>query len=190
MSTKCYNAYRIPASRVAEFVRIMDAKMLNALADRFLSRLNAPSSNEPEDLAVFQQQVRNAINRWRIAALSLQRDEDNFTFQFAIWFDGKWALVRAFGESFALGDFEKALPKWAQDYHYQNSSDDRPKGVSKRAWEARRKAWDRVYCTNDGHTNHMKTMLVHNVTDIRPPDGYLPEMRFLDAVRRRTTYPI
>jgi hypothetical protein len=35
------------------------------------------------------------------------------------------------------------LPKWIEEYHYQNSAD-KPKEITRRAWDARRDNWDRV----------------------------------------------
>lgn len=177
MSTKVYNAWKMPTSKIAAFVSLMDEIIIEAAVTHLLSMIN---SAEPKEMAKQIQQMLNLSVR---SSLSLRRSfEKDLNCSMVFWIvNRRTVLFRAFGENWFLKAFNKALPDYVKNYYYQNSTD-RPKDVSPQAWNARKRAWEDVYGRNG--SRQLETMLVHEFIDFRPPGGINSEIRFIVAVEK------
>lgn len=185
MSTKIYNAWRIPASKIQSFTETMDGKMLHEIAKKMLSGIEGPSSTEPgsEGIKEFQKRVIALMNQNVKESLSGIIGMTDYNFSFVLWrVSRRFALVRCFGDRWAVEVFERRLPKYAEEYHFQNQTDE-PEDITRRAWKARERMWDRVY---GEHNDHMKGMLVHEVLCSKPTGHSMSELRVLREMEKIT----
>jgi hypothetical protein len=166
MSTKIYNAYRVPKNKIPEFtagfrkIVINDAvKEINSLISRYDYEKALVDMYPSKDA---QDRIKAKKNWDKIAPLRSVfaqmmhvsdkgvRDTHNFDTSFNVWFDGKWAYIIPYfacsfrKQSLILKMVEKL---GGGDYGYYDNTD-RPDGISSRQWNSRKKTWGRI-CLDD-----------------------------------------
>lgn len=165
MSTKIYEAYRVPVRRLAELLDIVrkavvkraahqvgvvmgvvDGAKLKERVDDYRKSWETAGKTMPAwtERSVWTEM---ALDLCEAASAKMERDLDAaLDCGLNIWIRGAFAYVIPWGEGYL---FEKVRwPKWAVDYRYQNSTD-RPDDISARAWRERKKMWGQL-CLGDG----------------------------------------
>ncbi len=174
MSTKIYTAWRVPQRRLNEFLDLVDPQIFASVikdTERMMD-IVLPEAVDAERKRRYPNGWRAGITQERVdrvicceKALELaQQARQKGIWQlsldcgFNVWLYRTRAYVIPWGP---LSYYEKlAVPEWAEDYSYWNNSD-RPDTISRQAWEARARTWDKVALDDwDGHR------LVHSVVDM------------------------
>ncbi len=166
MSTKIYEAWRIPVSKINDFVDHVRAKALK----RAVKIIDECAKTKTVGLvpAVFgtknPKQAESRARRNKMLAIieetsktipSLYSGLDCWA---NIWIHGKYAYIMGRNIS---------APRWASDYSFWNNSDP-PKGVSYSKWNARGKMWDKIATgAGIGPGSHNARRLEHNIIDVK-----------------------
>lgn len=66
---------------------------------------------------------------------------------FNIWLHGKYAYIIPYAPYGWTESFDRRLPKWFEDFHYQNQTD-RPDDITAREWSNRARVWNNI-CLGD-----------------------------------------
>lgn len=167
MSTKIYEARRLPVRRVGEFIEFVDGEMMKPVLrhvrklmagvkpefiDTFLkeqygiekkNQAKEPKLENLKRFAAFSAVLAEA----KKAAASNEWNGHSMVFDlncgWSMWTRGGLAYMTPFGPQWLFRSPFK-YPEWAEDYSYWNNTD-RPEGVSQRAWDARGDMWDKVW---------------------------------------------
>lgn len=185
MSTKIYEAWRIPKSRINEFLAIInDGMFKNALA-RVKELMGKVSLIEAEqhtktkypdvDSVKYPKRYVRIIRYYmwekvleeaKKASEGSQRDPTHcLDCGVNIWIYKNHAYSIPNGEQFLWKGIK--YPPWVEDYAYWNNTD-QPEGITQKQWDARGKVWDKV-CL-DKWNDHR---LWHDVISFKDPMDYI-----------------
>jgi hypothetical protein len=187
MSTKIYQGYRFPKSRVNEFIllfnhichrsvcrllkkyRISDKEIKDTREQIFGKNIEGSKRFSNDDICLVWQLVQ-----WMRASKAGMNDPLNMDCSFNLWFDNKWAYMIPY---VANGmNMEKLMPKWCEFYGYWDNTDPQ-EGVSDKEWQKRKTVWD------ENVTDWDKTRLSHIVFEMKMP--YLNGLRgLLRSIKR------
>lgn len=178
MSTKIYDAYRIPICRrlfnVTEFTRLFNKICLKSVIG-FLKKypINEKTIKETrKQLFGRQRKLSNSytdgdivliyqLSEWMYASKKGYNDIYHMDCSFNMWMDGEWAYVIPY---VANGiNMRKLLPKWCEYYGYWNNSDPE-EGISEEEWEERGAIWAKV-ATDDWNS----TRFTHTTFEMKLP---------------------
>ena len=171
MSVKIYEAWRIPDSRLNDYLDWARPLMLGVVKERIeelmaavkpevLELGNPPEHFFGEGLVLRERQKRldYVIEGCREAAQSGTRDTVfDIECGFNIWIHDGCAYLIPFGEAWILSPIQEP-PDWVEEYHYQNSADP-PEDVTPEDWARRRENWDEV-CLKDHNRRRMSHEVV------------------------------
>jgi hypothetical protein len=168
MSTKIWEAYKIPIDKLNDFIDIVrEVKMKEIVSlakslfdcvkeeaiDKRLERDKSYRYYSDEEWAEHLKDISSRIYArfelfWELieaGANSRERTPLDITCGFNMWcYDGNFYII-PFGEH---GSFRGVkFPEWVTEYHYQNQTD-KPSRISNKEWNNRRKTWDKV-CLGD-----------------------------------------
>jgi hypothetical protein len=160
LSTKIWQAWRFPVGRLREFQEIVRPQMF-AEVIKWVELLMPTVT--PEAVALRMAKYRKDAGSWSgvfseadtersiraevvLDLVKQTRDEYGghmlwLDCGFNVWIDKGKCYVIPWGQPQFYADL--TVPEWAEDYHYQNSTD-RPDDIDEKAWEARARTWDRV----------------------------------------------
>lgn len=175
MSTKIYHAYRVPRSRLNDFIDSVREQMLDAVTAHVQGLMPFVALPEDWDAGVCGDAERKRIEQYRRfeqvmkrAVEAAQSSHRDLAFDLEcglnIWLNGRYAYVMPIGEQWILNQV-KSPADWAIDYSYWNNVDP-PEEVPSREWGRRSKAWDRI-CTGEGAASHNARRLYHAVVDLK-----------------------
>lgn len=182
MSIKVYEAYRLPVSKLSEFLemahragrlnfaqqvkewRIECVEVTQAdIEDKWAKELQNPYSlcwldKEKVALRLKWQWLED---KYRAEAAEFSSDSCLFHVQagFRMWVRGRYVYLYPRGQ----GSFG-ALPDYVEDYSYWDNTDP-PEWVSPQAWGARGRFWNRLFY---GKVSERFTYLDHMVIDFGP----------------------
>lgn len=189
MSTKIYNAYRMPQSKLNDFLIESKEKVFEAATNHILSlikpeiieKIKNRRDTFKEDYNLFKSTINIIMNNSVRTCFSLQRDPIfDLNCSLACWLMNDYTYIRLFGERWFLKVFDN-LPDYVEEYHYQNSTD-YPKDIPEEKWQERRRNWDKIY---DYSHKHLNTMLTYEYINITPPEGYIIEHEILDRISEK-----
>lgn len=168
MSTKIWEAYKIPADKLNEFIdiareckikEIMNiSKALFDLVkeeaiDKRMERDKTFKYYSDEEWAEHLKDVNNRTYTrfelfWELieaGSRSRERTPFDMTCGFNIWlYEGSFYII-PFGEHGSFINIK--FPEWVKEFHYQNQTD-KPSRISTKEWNKRRDVWDKV-CLGD-----------------------------------------
>ena len=152
MSTKIYEAYRLPKNKLNEFLlSVREDVLSNAaagiktwtnnlqsdyVAEKFQEAKEQNSYLEPEDnfryrfFLCVEPMLENSSK-------SPYRSYFNIDSSFNIWINGRYAYIIPYTS------FKFDTPDYLEDYSYWNNVD-MPEGISSRQWATRGKKWEEV----------------------------------------------
>lgn len=177
MSTKIYNARRVPVARLNAFIGIVRRAVLKRAAwqvgkveiDRVALKAKVDGYNDRWRKDGQEPPVWLERSLWTEAALdvceaaSAKPERDlvaALDCSLNVWIYGRYAYIIACGEEYL---YEKVrYPRWAEDYSYWNNTD-APDGITQRAWDERGKVWHRV-CLGRWNEDRLN----HSIVDLRP----------------------
>lgn len=185
MSTKIYEAWRIPSNRLRSFLDIVRKRVIKNVSyqigvvmgevdpTKLKEKVEGYRKGWEKDGGKMPAWVEKgvwtemAMDLCELASAKSERDlVAALDCGFNIWILGKFAYLIPWGERYL---FEKVRwPKWAKDYHYQNSSD-RPDDVSASEWRAREKMWDRLCLGGEASWNEHR--LCHEIVNFKPRES-------------------
>ena len=195
MSTKIYEAYRVPIRRLNRLIDVMDEamfknalsrvkKLMGAVTDEFARKFVKEKYDVEPGHARYANLVRFArfqkvMDEAKVAANKSERDP-LFCLDCGVnvWIYQRRAYLIPHGEAFLhakMGSKLEALG-WVEEYAYHNSTDDQVCSgqLTLRQWHGRRDVWNRV-CLEDWNARR----LYHEVVTMRTPDAYIPsQVRF------------
>jgi hypothetical protein len=199
MSTKIWTAWRFPVDRLREFQDTVKPQMFTAvIAD--VERLMATVKDEyvaeklerrrgPNGFAFPVEDVERDIRCDAVLRLA-DRARDQYgawmltlDCGFNIWLHEGRCYVIPWGNPRYYEDLQ--VPEWAEDYHYQNSTD-RPKSITEDEWDDRARTWNVVALDNwNAHR------LAWNVVDLSTGGlGHAEiSLHFLKQARSRQAAP-
>lgn len=183
MSMKVYHAYRCPISRLKKAVAFFQAALWAEVIAQYATLI------EGTDLKRARRRTRMSLKKYKGARSERYIRQENLwlclleakklkpfeALDFLecgmnIWLDGEHAYLRLWGNYGILNKiggadtpFSLGAPFFLRDYHYQNSSDSIPKGVSKRSWKERGRVWSRIY-----GPDYLERRLSHTVFELDP----------------------
>ena len=171
MSTKMYEAYRIPRSKFDEFILTFNRLCFDAVKEVVLSyNVNRDVAKIRERLSLKDYSDDDVSLIWTLVqAISMSKqglnDPLNIDCSFNVWFQDRWAYIQPFVVN-AL-DLKARYPKWKwferADYSYWDNSEE-PDHVSKKEWAERAKVWNGI-AFEDWH----RTRLNHVVLEMQLP---------------------
>lgn len=158
MSTKIYAAWRMPVSRLNEFLEKVGKQMLRRVGKAtlgFMAAMKAEVVEKKTQEIIFQPRANDEkyvesirkFARFQIvmdeaakASMRLERHPFDFDCGFNVWLYKGRAYVIPWGEPWTRDKIR--VPSWAEDYAYWNNTD-RPNRVSQKAWDARGRTWSK-----------------------------------------------
>jgi hypothetical protein len=183
MSTKIYDAYRIPRTKLNEFLmrtrHLTFTKVLDTV-DMFLGHVdeNLVDAKVKEDIdgltkggaelpEWYNKERAAQRHRWEVlkkafkkASISSLRSGLCIDASLNVWIRGRYAYIIPYGYSVCPTDLE-----WVEDYCYFNNTD-RPERVTARQWAARSNMWDKL-CLNDHDATRLSYTIVEFSGDHR-----------------------
>jgi len=178
MSTKIYTAYRTkPGIDLWALVRELrleaEKRAKAALWTLYPTLDERPGAAFHKMRCEYEKQLTQAT-----------RNEWDLSVSIAIWRSGSRYLLIPFAGSGHLAhalDFMKKRTD-LEDYSYWNSSD-RPADVTAQAWEARKRAWNRILDADSGWDDHLSLSIVsydgfHRVNPMYAPEYQARLRRF------------
>jgi hypothetical protein len=145
MSIKIYEAYKLPVSKLNEFLGICTETAVREFSNfRFYALYRRCKKGNEEYI---KQLLKQNYPEDAMASLMFEealRDSSlfhDYGVSLNIWIDGTFAYAIPYGIH------NLVPPEWAEDFHYQNSTD-RPDGISAQTYSARRRKWDKL-CLKD-----------------------------------------
>lgn len=163
MSTKIWTAWRFPIERLREFQDSVRPQMfgwvieevehlMRCVTDEHVASKMAEYRKDGVWTGAFSEADTERGIRVRATVKLAQRARDEY---------GAWMLTLDCGFNVWLHEGlcyvipwgmpnrheSLSLPDWAEDYHYQNSTD-KPRHISKAKWEERAQTWDVVALDN------------------------------------------
>jgi len=194
MSTKIWEAYRIPISKINEFTDIFHDEYTEAVMefitaaadvapDKVIQNLteeeihsapmimtlgmpnvkthdwyNDANSEKQLKLAKFGWVIMKAIEQGKSLSKQIFQIDGGFNF----WIEGRYAyIIPVVNLNY---QYTIKYPKWAKDFHYQNSTD-RPENITSEEWDHRRETWGRLNC-GDGKSDHNSRRFYHSIIDM------------------------
>lgn len=168
MSTKIYNAYKVPIDRLNDFIDYVRPRELRRIGNEIktiIATYDQERLGEEPEWVEKAKEPQKARERWRRSrgydilkheARDLPSLYDHMASWLNIWFLKGSAYVICCGVT---------PPRWAKDYSYWNNTD-RPEGVSAAAWTARKKRWDEINTGSVLGTNsHNARRLQHVIVE-------------------------
>lgn len=145
MSTKIHHAWRCDLKNLTRATDLLAGRIRKAIV-RTIPKDNL---QYPALFDEFRQDPRKFAKHYGEAGLHVFIDQE------------KGRRPRAYIIAYCPWNWAPSnpLPKWLEEYHYQNSSDG-PKNIPPRAWEARRRNWDRIAFDNDAWHKRKMTLRV------------------------------
>lgn len=160
MSTKIYNAARVPLKDLNRFIDYVhtqgekDARkiVMSAVSDMKFAPIPDWVGRAPNPI--------RALERWKV------NETIDFISKNPTWFVNleKWINVWIRGRYAYIMLCNLRRPRWAEDYSYWNNTD-APKRISQKAWDARGKVWGEICLGNLGPTSHNGRRLEHVITE-------------------------
>jgi len=191
MSMKVYNAYwvKVPSKMWDLIWKIRDtaeAKAVELLRAHYVKLVREMDSDDPEYKKAWKKEglTRTEVGfrlmrahdeireQFKKNVTSLHWDTYSLEVSFTISpYEGEYYL-RTFCEAGSiLGEVFDFVPEMRElaDFHYQNSSD-KPKNISKREWDHRRRVWDGIAAKYNDVGNHVTVNVVswHNFFRVDP----------------------
>jgi hypothetical protein len=163
VSDKIFQAWRFPSvylrefqditrgyvfSRVIKMFDIWKSSVLPEAIEREMARYGVPSDERIASLMRDEVIVRYVLRTQRQLKNEYGQSQLSLDCGFNIWpwLDGRMYVI-PWGNSNYYDGIESVLPSWAQDYHYQNSTD-KPDGIEQAEWDERAERWD-IICLSD-----------------------------------------
>jgi len=170
MSTKLYEAYRIPRSKFDEFILTFNRICFDAIREFVLSIDVQPNviSIIRKDLSANDYSDKDISLIWTLIMAKEMSERGyndvlNLDCSFNVWFQGRWAYIQPFVLNTL--DLKARYPKrkWFEnaDYGYWNNTD-KPDRVSDNEWEERENVWNDI-AFEDWH----RTRLTHVVLEMK-----------------------
>lgn len=156
MSTRIYNAFRLPAMSLMELTAFMGVyraqarEIMHRLYVREFARHVAETADAlalgrpelPRHETLMSEAFWHLDEQLRRGESSARRDEGiDLSVSVSVFAIEGATLAMVHTEHAEYVEAFAALPQ-AESYDYQNSSDCRPEGVSKKAWQQRKRDWD------------------------------------------------
>lgn len=200
MSTKIWEAYRIPKSKLTEFTDLLHDAMFNG-AVKHINKLIAVIEDDILKKAIEENKVfccydvadlknkkknRRArfnyiMGRARENASKMERTLFDFDCGFNIWFDKRYAYIIPISAAYDRPKY----PEWVEEYSYQNQvyppTPIEEGKVTQRQYSARGRKWDKL-CLGEGKYSHNARRFYHSVVDLTPPNHISSEVELQFAV--------
>lgn len=170
MSTKIYNAWRVPPSRLNDFIDHVRRKAIAELVKKIRMRMAIEIDADLHGLHGPDWKPMTRFDAWRVFEKQLNAGlHDDLIMWLNIWQHGRYFYIQGCG-------VREFVPKWAEDYAYYNNTD-QPEGITRRAWQQRGEVWNKI-CTGEGTAGHNARRLAHIILD---KDGH-PDFEVYQAV--------
>lgn len=196
MSTKIWEAYRLPKDKLNEITDILHDTLFNyyiffikTVIDNMKPEYIAEKLKEDDkkNYAVFlyknydEKLIPNKMDRVKYeiyieeAIKAAAKSERTLIYDiecgFNCWFDDKYAYIIPI---YSLGMFgwdriKLVFPTYVEDYHYQNSTD-KPENITQEEWETREAKWKEL-CLGEGKASHNARRFYHEIINLCPPDN-------------------
>lgn len=170
MSTKIYEAYRIPLSKLNNFIDFSREYTLRKVAQNYLQLMKAveidmatlPNHINPDDKAVVKRWEMH--NRFDGVIKNMEKHlngplktEDPFYLECGlnIWIYRQHAYIIPIKSHIT----NARKPSYVKNYCYWNNTD-RLSGISDKEWEARGDVWEKINC-GDGTASHNARRMYH-----------------------------
>jgi len=163
MSIKIYEAYRVPVSRLNEFMGYCRATVYQHLESRMFMYLtfygDIPAAQEKAENSPYWKDADAEKRKWMVLYQAVQniikqidsdpqvKNDIDIEASLNIWLDDKYAYDIPYGIR------GRSYPNWAEDYSYQNQVD-RPEHISAQTYGARCRKWEKL-CLNDWNATRM-----------------------------------
>lgn len=181
MSTKIYNAVRFPADKLNNFLDWSRGRMLRSVKERLESLMEGvkpealgkcpPHFRKKGGKAVWERHARMKIvmAECRRAAQTTLRDPIfDIECGFNLWLHNGYFYAIPIAEPWIIKSIETRRPRWVEEYHYQNQTD-QPRDISDKEWNQRRRNWEKV-CLNDHNARRMYHAVVECKTELESFD--------------------
>lgn len=182
MSTKIYWAYRIRKSRLNDFIDLMRDQMFKLAVTHIKKLMKFAKVDEEKlkkDIASYCPNNQRKKHRFRRharfdAVIARCKEEADSGLKggfdvdcgLNIWVRGAYVYVMPVAQDWFKSKLK--VPKWVEDYSYENSTDDLPRGVTRDEYAERGVVWDKV-CLGTGRADHNARRLYHSVIEL---EGY------------------
>ena len=170
MSIKIYEAYRVPCSKLNNFIDVVRERVLNNLEKRITSYMETMEIPEMVPLRIDKNDIKT-IEKWKqirrfnsLIDNHLDAEKKGIKDVFSldcglnIWIVGKYAYV------VPINCHKISYPKYAKDYCYWDNVDV-PKNISYSKWLTREKMWKKINC-GEGTADHNSRRLYHAIVDL------------------------
>lgn len=165
MSTKVYNAFRCPISKLPAVLARIEKKMLRLLKEDVVYAMSLEDGQENA-----YERIQSVLTKAEKNSTSARRVDRDFSCGVRIYLKGVHAYMIPWGEHWR----SVSVPHEAQDYCYQNSTDEIPGNCTEREWKARGRKWKQLL---DG------PMLEYSVIDMRGPYNGQSRMKLIELVQ-------
>jgi hypothetical protein len=187
MSTKIYEAYRCPASKLNEFIDCFRAHALKFTVKfirEYMSKLLPEAVAEYQKKHTYWKEPSLRFHKVMELCVEDSRRPEKGAFQLDcglnIWlYRGKAYIIPICHLRGLLKGFK--LPEWAEDYCYWNNTDE-PEGVPYEEFKARGDMWEKINC-GEGKADHNSRRLYHSVIDLERVSNYT-DIGMLEALVR------
>jgi len=195
MSTKIWEAYRIPISRINDFIDIARDQaraeifrcvtaMVESVTEEAMMKEMLKHSEFYSSETAKKDYMENTHNKLsarfdivkkviKAAAQSRHKTPYDIGCWINFWVDGEHAYIIPVGACVTGLKY----PEWVEDFHYQNQTD-KPKRISQKEWNKRRDTWEQINLGVAGDkSSHNARRLCHEIFD--PSDSMsLTELEF------------
>jgi len=185
MSTKIYEAWRFPKTRLNEFLtiaretmfknawkrmRVLMSAVKQEVVDQKMKDLSRRMGDGFSKLPKHRVERLKKRQRWELILEQIKEASKSsersplfcFDCSLNLWIHGRYVYAIPHGEGFLREGLR--FPKWTEEYAYWNNVD-HPKGISRRQWEERGRMWDKV-CLDDWNDFRLQ----HDVVSFRPSE--------------------
>lgn len=199
MSTKIYEAYRLPLSKVDSAIQFFSKEWIAYAAHRINSIILQSSPKDDKIKAEAQQKfelweknnkgffTQEDAETWVVAVKYLgvsiftsKRNENGFNLDcfLKLFFDKEWAYIIPvhpldYRRNVKMPGFKaKRFPSYLKDYSYWNNSDP-PDDMTEKEWDSREEKWDKLL-------ENGRPIVFSQIIEMKPR-GFMP-WAFLDAL--------
>lgn len=168
MSTKIYEAWRMPIARLTEFIDIVrEAAFDGAVAHVRRWSRNLTPKPMPEGLDAGDVELVEAWETYSRGTQFIENTREGDVFHLdlslGVWLhdDGRAYVIPFLNAEAVRTKVQAVIPTWAEEYAYWNNTD-RPEEISAEEWEARAATWREV-CVGYNPDRWHTRQLVHTI---------------------------
>lgn len=172
MSTKIYEAYRVPLSKLNDFIDITRKQTIKQQCEKLKHFMkyaevdreipgDIKGDEKKEKKWIKYQQFESVLEKAYQASQSPYIDAFDVECGLNIWIKNRYAYVIPIG----CAGLKWRLPKYAEDYSYWDNTD-RPKKITLQQWGARCRTWESINC-GYGIASHNARRMYHSFIDLK-----------------------